>query len=55
MADALSCDPTGSAPVNDVAEEENQVTAVKSAPTTIDSVLKMDPAVGCSKYDLLDE
>jgi len=50
LADALSRNPTGCAPVNDLAEEETQVAAVKSAPTTIDSVLEMNPAVGCSKY-----
>ena len=55
LADALLCNPTGSAPVNGLAEEKTQVAAVKSAPTTIDSVLKMTPAVGCSKYDLMDE
>ena len=55
LADALSRNPTGSAPANGLAEEETQVAAVKSAPTTIDSVLKMTPAVGCSKYDLVDE
>ena len=55
LAGALSHNPTGSVPVNGLAEEETQVAAVKSAPTTIDSVLKMNPAVGCSKYDLVDE
>jgi len=52
LADALSRNPTGCAPVTDLAEEETQVAAVKS---TIDSVLKMNPAVGCSKYDLVEE
>jgi len=41
--------------VNGLAEEGTQVAAMKSTPTTIDGVLKMNPAVGCSKYDLMDK
>jgi len=39
LADALLRNPTGCAPVNDLAGEETQVAAVKSAPTTIDSMI----------------
>ena len=55
LADALSRNPTGSAPVNGLAEEESQVAVVKFASIIIDSVLKMNPAVSCSKYNLADE
>jgi len=55
LADALSRNPTGSAPENGPAEE-SQVAVVKSAPaSTIENVLKLTPAVGCAKYDLIDE
>ena len=39
MADVLSYNPTGSTPVNGVAEEESQIAAVKSAPTTIEGLM----------------
>jgi len=56
LADALSHNPTGSAPENGPAEEESQVAVVKSAPASmIEDVLKLTPAVGCAKYDLNDE
>ena len=45
LADALSRNPTGIAPVNGL--EESQVAAVKSI-LSIDSVLKMSQVVGCS-------
>ena len=54
LADALSRNPTGSAPMNGVAEEESQVAVVQSAATTIGDMLKRTPAVGC-KCDLADE
>ena len=44
LADALSHNPTGSAPVNSLAEEESQFAAVKSAATTISDLLEVAPA-----------
>ena len=54
LADALSRSPTGSAPMNGVAEEESQVAVVQSATTAIGDMLKRTPAVGC-KCDLASE
>ena len=43
LVDALSCNPTGGAPVNGLAEEESQVAVVKSAATTISDMLVVAP------------
>ena len=54
LADALSLNPTSNAPVNGLAEEENQVAAVKYAATTISDMLEAAPAAR-SKCNLEDE
>ena len=54
-ADALSRNPTGSSLKRDIVVGESQVAAIKSVPSTIEQVLKSNPAGSGVSYDLSEE